>query len=495
MSGILIYAIKSAIVLTLLLLPGILLLFRQKMFRLNRLTLLSIMGLSLLLPLCNLSPLSMDQVPAVQSIEQGLIEAGIPVETAFFTSSDTTAGHTPQLPWFYIVSILYTLGVSIVLAIRLREVFSMGRIIRRGSIWTKDEPQGIRIYCHAEQVAPFSWLHNIVISERDYRESGREIVLHETGHILHRHSLDILLLTLTEALQWWNPFVYLLGIYLRDVHEYQADDYVLRQGVSCHAYSQLIIRKAVGASSYTFANSFNHSLTKKRIAMMLKTNPKQWMHSRVLYVIPVATLALSAFATSEFQTASQVIEETVQAPVEKPLSDSIPAIQPGNEIKVLINGANEMLIKTSKDSRFEHVQPVQLMEAIRKAKGDCVLTIQYDEGCSMASLSMEAFKNMGRSNGKGKVNVEKKRFPYTTPGVEHQGTVRINADGAIWFYNKADDTSSFQDFETLKSRLSELSTDGYVLNIMPDKKAPTEVTDRIREIARECGIRKINMGQ
>ena len=259
MSAILIYAIKSAILLTLLFFPGIFLMFKEKMFRFNRMTLLAILMLSLVLPLCNFSRLSMDNMPAIQTIEQGLIQAGIPVEVTNLSPAFAQGeeGNSP-FPWFYIVSILYAIGVMTILCIRLREVLSMGRIIRRGSIWQKTE-DGIRIYCHAENVAPFSWLRNIVISEADYKENGREIILHEKAHILYHHSTDILLLTLVEAVQWWNPFVYLLGLYLRDVHEYEADDYVLLQGVSCHAYSELVIRKAVGANSYTFANNFNQS--------------------------------------------------------------------------------------------------------------------------------------------------------------------------------------------------------------------------------------------
>ena len=311
MSAFLIYAIKSAILLILLFVPGIFLMFKEKMFRFNRMTLLAILVLSLVLPLCNFSRLSMDNMPAVQAIEQGLIQAGIPVEIPNYISTEDITSQEKPFPWFYVVSILYGIGVMTILCIRLREVLSMGLIIRRGSIWAKDD-DGIRIYCHAENVAPFSWLRNIVISEADYKENGREIILHEKAHILYHHSADILLLTLVEAVQWWNPFVYLLGMYLRDVHEYEADDYVLQQGISCHAYSELVIRKAVGANSYTFANNFNHSLTKKRISMMLKTNSKRSRRSRVLYVLPMIALALSAFATPEFKTASNFIEQTVK---------------------------------------------------------------------------------------------------------------------------------------------------------------------------------------
>ena len=151
-------------------------------------------------------------------------------------------------------------------------------------------------------------MRNIVINEKDYDEAGREIVLHEMGHIQGRHSWDVVLLTLVQMLQWWNPLCYVLGISLRDVHEYEADNFVLEQGVSAQGYQLLLIRKAVGSGSYAFANSFNHSLTKKRITMMKKSKSNPWMRSKALYVIPVAALALSAFATPKFVAP---IEETV----------------------------------------------------------------------------------------------------------------------------------------------------------------------------------------
>jgi hypothetical protein len=383
MSAILIYAIKSAILLTLLFLPGIFLMFKEKMFRFNRMTLLAILVLSLVLPLCNFSRLSMDNMPAIQTIEQGLIQAGIPVEVTNLSPAFAQGeeGNRP-FPWFYIVSILYAIGVMTILCIRLREVLSMGRIIRRGSIWQKTE-DGIRIYCHAENVAPFSWLRNIVISEADHKENGREIILHEKAHILYHHSADILLLTLVEAVQWWNPFVYLLGIYLRDVHEYEADDYVLRQGISCHSYSELVIRKAVGANSYTFANNFNHSLTKKRISMMLKTNSKRSRRSRVLYVLPMIALALSAFATPEFKTASNLIEQTVNASSNIfTLKGTVP-----NELNV-----NHLLVYVNRYGQTEMPKPI---DSIYVKDGKFEFSEEFDQPYSGMLRSVKKDGTLG----------------------------------------------------------------------------------------------------
>ncbi|MBO7119651.1 MAG: M56 family metallopeptidase [Bacteroidaceae bacterium] len=408
MSALLIYAIKSAILLTLLFVPGIFLMFKEKMFRFNRMTLLAILLLSLVLPLCNFSRLSMDRMPAVQAIEQGLIQAGIPVEVPNYISTEDITSQEKPFPWFYVVSILYGIGVMTILCIRLREVLSMGRIIRRGSIWAKDD-DGIRIYCHAENVAPFSWLRNIVISEADHKENGREIILHEKAHILYRHSLDIILLTLVEAVQWWNPFVYLLGMYLRDVHEYEADDYVLRQGVSCHSYSELVIRKAVGANSYTFANNFNHSLTKKRITMMLKTNSKRSRRSRVLYVLPMIALALSAFATPEFQTATETIEDVVQKG--ETIKDSNKVIPPSSESgkETIINihiDSKDNLSCGINHAKLEPISPKDLMELFSKHRGEpTVINLTSEkEFDQMGHIVREA----SRKNNLLKINYEVK---------------------------------------------------------------------------------------
>ena len=420
MSAFLIYAIKSAILLILLFVPGIFLMFKEKMFRFNRMTLLAILVLSLVLPLCNISSLSMDNMPAVQAIERGLIQAGIPVEQ---TLSNSPLKREDSLPlregwggsfsWFYVVSILYGIGVMTILCIRLREVLSMGRIIRRGSIWAKDD-DGIRIYCHAENVAPFSWLRNIVISEADYKENGREIILHEKAHILYHHSADILLLTLVEAVQWWNPFVYLLGMYLRDVHEYEADDYVLLQGVSCHAYSELVIRKAVGANSYTFANNFNHSLTKKRISMMLKTKPKRSKRSWVLYFLPMIALALSAFATPEFQTATEVIEEVLPKEIkDQPTNQNVnskvvPPESESNNVTVIdihIDSEDRLSCGIN-HAKPEPISPKDLMKLLAKHREEpTVINITSEkEFDQMEHVVREA----SRKNNLLKINYEAK---------------------------------------------------------------------------------------
>ena len=297
MNELLLYTIKSAFVLGILYVPYTLLLRKEDFLRFNRLTLLGILALSIGLPLCNIHALSADNQPVVHAAQLQMIEIGIPI----MQMADETDGpsHTSSPTWFQVASLIFLLGMMTVLFLRLIQMGKMGSEIRKGSLWHSVE-DGVDIHCHAGAVAPYSWLHHIVISLEDYEKNGHEIILHEKGHIHNLHSFDILLLTLVEMLQWWNPLVYMLGMSLRDVHEYEADDYVLHQGVSLRDYQNLLIRKAVGASSYTFANNFNHSLTKKRITMMCKKKSNPWMRSKALYAVPMVAIALSAFATPAF---------------------------------------------------------------------------------------------------------------------------------------------------------------------------------------------------
>ena len=304
MTAILLYSMKSALVLALLYLPYTLMLRRESFFRFNRLVLLGILGLSLVLPLCNVPVLSLDRQPVVQAAQRQMLELGVPVHVLpeLLITPDAVAPQTSSssLTLFMLVSLIYIIGIVVVLVVRGWQIFRLQSSLQRGSLW-KQQEDGVTIFCHADPgLSPFSWMKSIVVSEADYEEAGREIVLHETGHIRNRHSLDVLLLTLVEMLQWWNPLVYMLGISLRDVHEYEADNYVLSSGVSPTEYQLLLIKKAVGSGSYAFANNFNHSLTKKRITMMKKSKSNPWMRGKALYILPVATLALSAFATPKF---------------------------------------------------------------------------------------------------------------------------------------------------------------------------------------------------
>lgn len=392
MSVVFLYSIKSAIVLTMLYLPYMLMLRRESFFRFNRMVLLCILLLSLVLPLCNVPWMSLDRQPVVQAAQLQMLELGIPVhvlpEVQVLAEKQEEGFFTFSL--FHLFTFIYIIGMVVLLSMRLWQIARLQFGLKRGVLWHNDE-QGVRIYCYSGDVAPFSWMRNIVINEKDYAEAGREIVLHEIGHIQGRHSWDVVLLTLVQMLQWWNPLCYVLGISLRDVHEYEADNFVLRQGVSARGYQLLLIRKAVGSGSYAFANSFNHSLTKKRITMMKRIKSNPWMKSKALYVIPVAALALSAFATPKFvapieETVTklegkgtensanlQILEQKKKPAAQKDMAQSSAANVTSEEVKqqdadgqplFVLNGKIIEIPEDMKDISFKRMHEEQLTELL-----------------------------------------------------------------------------------------------------------------------------------
>lgn len=323
MITLLIYSIKSALVLALLYLPYTLMLRQESFFRMNRITLLTILMLALVLPMVDIPSLATPEQPVVYEMQHRIM---LMTQEAEMTTK-SLAATTRTISWLGILAIVYIIGVILALLIRLWQLFKIDKIIRGGCLWT-DKSGKATIYCHIDDVAPFSWMRSIVISEKDYKPYGREILLHEKAHILNLHSMDILFLTLVEAVQWWNPIAYLLGHSLRDVHEYEADDYVLHQGVSLQNYQALLVKKSLANTSYAFANNFNHSLIKKRIYMMNHPKSNPWLRSKVLYILPVMLVVLTAFATPKLNEKVEEIVERVEKATEMPQPSPQPEQQP-----------------------------------------------------------------------------------------------------------------------------------------------------------------------
>ncbi len=269
-----------------------LLLSRETFHRFNRIVLLSILLLSLLIPLIEVSTTASGEVhQAVLTIEMLLMMAG--------DSSTVVVPQTEELSvaWMQIALAIYVLGVFFFIGRLFYSLWQMVRLLRSGR-WEKQTDGIIRIV-HPQDIPPFSWMNFIVISQKDLEENGREILIHEKAHIRYRHSIDLLIADICIIFQWFNPALWLLKQELQAIHEYEADETVIREGVNPKEYQLLLIKKAVGTRLYSMANSFNHSKLKKRITMMFKEKSNPWARLKYLYVLPLAAIAVTAFARPE----------------------------------------------------------------------------------------------------------------------------------------------------------------------------------------------------
>ena len=304
----LVYILKSAACLAVFYLFYKLLMSRDTFHRFNRFALLGLLVLSSLLPLVEVSV--EDPAPVHETmltLEQLLMlaSAGEGGEAAVDGQPDTVG-------WIQVMMLVYLAGIAF---FALRNGWSLCRLVvllRRGRLervsdYLPGRGEKVRLVVHDQAIAPFSWMRYIVISRKDLTESGREILIHELAHIRNRHSWDLLLADLCIFVQWFNPAAWLLKRELQNIHEYEADETVLREGVNAKDYQMLLIKKAVGTRLYSMANSFNHSSLKKRITMMLKEKSSPWARMKYLYVLPLAALALTAFARPEVSAVADEI--------------------------------------------------------------------------------------------------------------------------------------------------------------------------------------------
>ena len=326
MGAFIVYIIKSSLLLAMFVSLFMLFMSRETFHKLNRYLLLLIIVVSLALPFTNLgvsTPLQgvfdaiengfaktddslpvvdvslMDELPEMTSqLSMPTVDA---VQVADVAPVLTEGNAGAQPVWHVVLLAIYGLGVMLLVVRQLVMYIQVSRLIMRSSKVSAEQYGlcGVRLRLHSGEEKPFSWFGWVVVSNKDMDEGAREILTHEVAHVRAGHSWDILLADAVIIMQWFNPLAWIMKNTLKDIHEFEADEAVIASGVNAKQYQLLIIKKAVGARLYSIANSFNHSLTKKRITMMCKEKSSKWSRAKALYILPVAAVAALSFSTVE----------------------------------------------------------------------------------------------------------------------------------------------------------------------------------------------------
>lgn len=316
MTPVLLYIARASLYLALFYAFYLLVMRKTSLFRFNRVVLLAGTVVCHLLPLLRLRTVI---VPDLSGIRVGDLQL-------VGTEAGQAAGSS--FPWLLA---LYAVGAASVVAASIISIARTQRIIRSGS----QEPcEGCRLTLLDRDVPSFSWGRKVVMSRQDY-EKYPAILRHELQHIHAHHSLDVLLMTVVNTVHWFNPLAWIARAELRLLHEYEADEGLIRQGIDATSYQLLLVRKAVGEQRFSLANGFNHAKLKQRIAMMHKKPTSGWM--RLAYVALLPLLAGTMFlcnparaeirpATTETLTVSEIpaIAETPVV-VETPTAQNPPA--------------------------------------------------------------------------------------------------------------------------------------------------------------------------
>jgi beta-lactamase regulating signal transducer with metallopeptidase domain len=290
------YILKSAITLSLLYSLFFFFLRKETFHRFNRLCLLFILAASLLLPLVHITL----EHPTV-------VNKAVTASTTYITTLPaiviTAESEASLFTWSNVLACIYWTGLCVMLLYLIIQIIQTYQLIKGGLRHTDE--YGNTVILKDEVKSPFSIFHYIVMSVEDYENHRRNILTHEQEHIRMGHSYDLLLLQVVKVLQWFNPYVWLLEADLKALHEYQADEAVINQGIDAKQYQQLLVVKAVGNRLQPFANNLRRGSLKKRIIMMYQKKSNRWLMLKAVAILPVTCFAIYAFATPE----SKVVEK------------------------------------------------------------------------------------------------------------------------------------------------------------------------------------------
>ncbi len=266
-------------------------------FSMNRAVLLTMLGLSLILP-----ALSVDFYP----IQSGLMQEVLLPE--FWVGDQVRTNQIGfQLNWLEILGIIYLIGVMYTASRLILGFFQSLNLLREANLFFYKN-QYIAVHPH---FIPASFFQYILLPKFHLDDQDQQrIILHESVHVSQKHSWDLLFVQMAKVVFWFNPLIYLFENSIREVHEFQADQGVTKS-YSQTEYSRLLLRLLTAGRGWQFMNNFNQFQTKKRIIMMNKTKSESNLKTRFLWAVPVMGLLFLMFSCDLTQS-----EEEIEGPTQ-----------------------------------------------------------------------------------------------------------------------------------------------------------------------------------
>ncbi|MFQ5448627.1 MAG: TonB family protein, partial [Saprospiraceae bacterium] len=276
-----------------------LLLSKETFFLLNRWYLLSTALLSLAIPAIEFN-WSEGAAEALTTYYMQPVTIGIEsLETAIIVTGEQER----SFGLFEILTIVYWAGVVFCATRFFYGLFQLHRFYKKGEITRQ---KGYALVTSEEPHIPFSFFKYLFWSQTfpSSEEEKQNIFRHEEAHIFQWHSLDVMLLELLGILFWCSPIIYFYKNSMKAVHEYLADDYVLK-ATNKKQYGHLLLRQAQSHPRIAIMNALFNSQLKKRIVMMTKTKSSQGASLKYLAALPFMALLFLAFSFSEKTPSTQ----------------------------------------------------------------------------------------------------------------------------------------------------------------------------------------------
>ena len=416
MTTILIYLLKVALSISIVTLYFHTCLKKETFFKTNKITMFALLILSLIIPFFELPQISFEKIQTTVTELDIFLASGKEIEIFGNRTAENDA--------ITLIMILFSIWACGTIFRFIKMLISH---IRIKSILFRSyevENEELRVKVGSDNIPSFSYFNTIFLSANDYSENKESIITHEKAHIKLNHSYEIIFMEIIQALQWFNPFVYILKKDLIDIHEFEADNYVLDEGIDSYNYQHLLIKKAVGTGSYTLANSFNHSTIKKRITMMKKTKSSKSAWLKLLGVVPV-TLVSSILCISMIQSCDKsTVDDNAESKTEASLevNDSIYSI--AEQMPQFPGGESELMRFISKNVKYPEIAQENGIQ------GCTVLSFVIEKDGTVSNV--EVVRPIDPALDKEAKRVIES-FPIWEPGMHQGENVRVKYSLPLFF--------------------------------------------------------------
>ncbi len=305
----------------------------KKSFRWNRFYLVMTAMLSVMLPFLNGISFKIGQ-----QITQKNTPLAITLDTIEIY---TNSVKTHEIDYSKIIFAVYMLGLLWGL-LRIALGYFVIRRIKQGAVL---EPYGDRsVFFHPQIESPFSFGRDIFIPDA-YKDKPvlASILHHESVHVDRMHSRDKLLFAVLQSVCWYNPFVYLYHKEIELIHEFEADDISAAQMTKDDYVENILQAIRYHHTPTLLVHHFFHHPLKSRITMLYKQSTRAVLQ-KYLLAFCTSTICL---LTLYLQGQAQHKKGQPKYSVDQRVTDTV-------EVEDPVSGKSELIItKHTPDTLYE----------------------------------------------------------------------------------------------------------------------------------------------
>ncbi len=245
-------------------------------FVFQRLTLLTIVMLSFILPFSkhNISAHFLKDEQKVLQIQPAANKIEISDQFNFSQNhqiSDEIIAQQYTSKFLLIMQWTY-LSVGLLLLIKIFIGLTVIFILYKNS---EKRKEGKYIYVFHKKQNIFSFFNLIFLPKTiSISKNLPDILIHEKAHADQYHSIDVVISEILSCVFWFNPLVWHFKSQMKLIHEYLADETVIRNGRDIAEYQKGLINQLEDYQQFILGSNYFYS-TKKRIMMMSKTKTRK----------------------------------------------------------------------------------------------------------------------------------------------------------------------------------------------------------------------------